>query len=83
VKYAKEAGVSLPENAGRHTFITMYAAAYHDQAKLTSIVGNTEGVRANSYDGVEVETNGVAYFAIMPGTAAVETQAQQCREAAA
>ena len=83
VKYAKEAGVSLPENAGRHTFITMYAAAYHDQAKLTSIVGNTEGVRANSYDGVEVETNGVAYFAIMPGTAAVDAQAPQCREAAA
>ena len=66
VKYAREAGVSLPENAGRHTFITMYAAAYHDQARLTSIVGNTEGVRANSYDGVEVETNGLAYFAIMP-----------------
>lgn len=66
VERAREAGVDLPKNAGRHTFITMYAAAYHDQAKLTSIVGNTEGVRANSYDGVEVEANGRAYFAITP-----------------
>lgn len=66
VKYAAEAKVSIPENAGRHTFITMYAAAYHDQAKLTSIVGNTEGVRANSYDGVEVEAKGKAYFSITP-----------------
>ena len=66
VERAKEAKVKLPKNAGRHTFITMYAAAYHDQAKLTSIVGNTEGVRANSYDGVEVEANGKAYFGIMP-----------------
>jgi len=66
VAAAKEAKISLPKNAGRHTFITMYAAAYHDQAKLTSIVGNTEGVRANSYDGVEVEANGLAYFGIMP-----------------
>ena len=66
VERANEAKVKLPKNAGRHTFITMYAAAYHDQAKLTSIVGNTEGVRANSYDGVEVEANGRSYFGIMP-----------------
>lgn len=66
VRYAAEAKVSIPKNAGRHTFITMYSAAYHDQVKLTSIVGNTEGVRANSYDGVEVEANGKAYFSITP-----------------
>lgn len=66
VEYAGEAGIALPANAGRHTFITMHAAAYHDQNLLSSIVGNTEGVRANSYDGVEVETNGRAYFAITP-----------------
>jgi len=66
VKYAAEAKVTIPENAGRHTFITMHAAAYHDQPLLTSIVGNTEGVRANSYDGVEIEANGKAYFSITP-----------------
>ena len=66
VKYAAEAEIKLPGNAGRHTFITMFAAAYHDQPLLTSIVGNTEGVRANSYDGMEIEANGKAYFSITP-----------------
>lgn len=66
LKHAAKANVRLPGNAGRHTFITMYAAAYHDQVRLTNIVGNTEGVRANSYDGVEIEANGKAYFAITP-----------------
>lgn len=65
-KYAESAGIRLPENAGRHTFITMFAAAYHDQVKLTSIAGNTESVRAKNYDGVEIEANGKAYFAITP-----------------
>lgn len=36
---------------------------------LSSIVGNTEGVRVHSYDGVEVEKNGKAYFAITPSAA--------------
>ena len=66
VKYAAKAEIKLPGNAGRHTFITMFAAAYHDQPLLTSIVGNTEGVRANSYDGMEIEANGKAYFSITP-----------------
>ena len=64
--YAKKAGVKLPQNAGRHTFITMHAAAYHNPILLSSIVGNTESVRANSYDGVEIEANGKAYFEITP-----------------
>ena len=66
VLWAKKADVKLPKNAGRHTFITMHAAAYHDQALLTSLVGNTEGVRVKSYNGVEVEKNGKAYFDIKP-----------------
>lgn len=72
VRYAKAAGVELPKNAGRHTFITMHAAAYHDQNLLSSIVGNTEGVRANSYDGVEVEKNGKTYFSITPESLGLE-----------
>lgn len=65
-EYAQKAGVKLPQNAGRHTFITMHAAAYHDPLLLSSIVGNTESVRANAYDGVEIEANGKAYFEITP-----------------
>lgn len=64
--YAKAAGAEIPKNAGRHTFITMHTAAYHDQNLLSSIVGNTESVRANNYDGVEIEKNGKEYFTITP-----------------
>ena len=64
--YAKEAGINLPKNAGRHTFITMHAAAYHDQSLLTSIAGNTPDVRAEHYDGLTFEDQGKAYFDIMP-----------------
>ena len=63
---AKEAGVKLPGNAGRHTFITMHSAAFHDQNLLTSIAGNSPDVRANNYDGLTFEDEGKAYFAIMP-----------------
>lgn len=66
---AKEAGVTLPKNPGRHTFITMYEAAHHDANALSAIVGNTEGVRSRSYNGVELEREGKAYFEIMPGKA--------------
>ena len=65
-EYAKTAGVTLPKNAGRHTFITMYEAVHHDANALSAIVGNTEGVRSRSYNGVELEREGKAYFAIMP-----------------
>ena len=64
---AKEAGMAhLPENAGRHTFITMYEAAHHDTNALSGIVGNTDAVRARSYNGVELSSEGEAYFRIMP-----------------
>lgn len=66
IDYAKKAHIKIPSNAGRHTFITMHAAAYHNSNLLSSIVGNTESIRANSYDGVEIEANGKAYFEITP-----------------
>lgn len=66
--YAAEAKIKLPKNAGRHTFITMYEAAYHDEKALSGIAGNTEGVRSRSYNGVEIEREGKAYFKIMPIT---------------
>jgi site-specific recombinase XerD len=66
VKRAKEAGITLPKNAGRHTFITMHSAAYHDQNLLSSIAGNTDDVREQHYDGLTFEDEGKAYFEILP-----------------
>ena len=70
VRHAKALKISLPENVGRHTFITMHAAAYHDQAMLSSIAGNTEDVRSRNYDGLTDEEEGRAYFeTILPKVA--------------
>lgn len=66
VSAAKEAGVYLPENAGRHTFCTMFEAAYHDSNALSAIVGNSEDVRSHHYNGVAKPPEGRAYFAILP-----------------
>lgn len=69
VKRAKEAKIYLPKNVGRHTFVTMHSAAYHDQSLLTSIAGNTDDVRSEHYDGLTFEDEGKAYFAITPSCA--------------
>lgn len=68
-KIAKAAGVKkLPENCGRHTFCTMFDAAYHDQAKLTAIAGNTEDIRAKHYNGLATEKEGREFFSILPSS---------------
>ena len=63
---ASEVNVYLPENAGRHTFCTMFEAAHHDANALTAIAGNTEDVRDRHYNGVAKPQDGRDYFAIMP-----------------
>lgn len=66
-KIAKSIGINdLPENAGRHTFITMHAAAYHDPNALTAIAGNSVSVRARHYDGRTSQKEGLEYFQILP-----------------
>lgn len=70
-KYANEAAIELPKNCGRHTYITMFTAAHHDESALTAIVGNSSDVRAKSYNGVEIEREGKAYFDILPAPASV------------
>jgi integrase len=63
---ATKAGVDLPDNAGRHTFCTMFEAAHHDSNALTAIVGNTESIRDRHYNGIAKPQEGRDYFAIMP-----------------
>ena len=66
-KIAKLAEIKyLPENCGRHTFCTMFDAAYHDQAKLTAIAGNSEDIRAKHYNGLATEKEGREFFNILP-----------------
>lgn len=63
---AEDADIKMPKNVGRHTFITMFEAVHHNESALTAIVGNTDDVRAKSYNGVELKREGEAYFSILP-----------------
>ncbi len=67
---ARRAGVAMPKNAGRHTFITMHVAAYGDPAKTQAIVGTSAKMRAENYCGLASHRDGEAYFAIMPSRTA-------------
>ena len=66
VDAADAAKAKLTKNAGRHTFITMFEAVHHDANALTAIVGNTDDVRSKSYNGVELRSEGEAYFRMLP-----------------
>ena len=66
---ADKAGIThLPKNCGRHTFCTMFDAAFHDQVQLTAIAGNSEDIRARHYNGLATEKEGRRFFAILPSS---------------
>lgn len=71
---ALRAGVTVPMNAGRHTFCTMFEAAYHDGSALSAIVGNSEDVRSHHYNGVARPQEGRDFFTIMPTQTDVEVE---------
>ena len=63
---AKKAGVSLPDNAGRHTFISMHVAFYEHLGK-TALEANTseEKIKSNYLDLVTRE-EAKKFWAIRP-----------------
>ena len=63
---ARENGIPVFQNCGRHTFITYHVAAYGDPAKTTAMVGTSDKMRADNYCGLAAKEQGEAYFAIMP-----------------
>lgn len=79
-KIAAVAGIKdIPENCGRHTFCTMFDAAFHDQAQLTAIAGNSEDVRMKHYNGLATEKEGRAFFNILP-SASVTAESESSSE---
>lgn len=62
----RDAGSKIPNNACRHTFITMHCAAYGDPAKTEAIVGTSATMRARNYMGLASKKDGEAFFSIMP-----------------
>lgn len=63
-----KAGIDIPKNGYRHTFITKHVAAYGDPAKTQAIVGTSAQMRANNYCGLDSRKEGEAFFAITPST---------------
>jgi integrase len=63
---ARENGIPMFHNCGRHTFITYHVAAYNDPAKTTAMVGTSEKMRADNYCGLAEKKDGEAYFKILP-----------------
>ena len=63
---AENTGVSLPDNAGRHTFISMHVAHYESMDK-TALEANTspEKIKSNYLDLVTKE-NAQRYWEIRP-----------------
>ena len=65
-RLAREQGIPIFQNCGRHTFITYHVSAYGDPAKTQAIVGTSAKMRAENYCGLASRRNGEAYFKIMP-----------------
>ena len=65
-RLAREQGIPIFQNCGRHTFITYHVSAYGDPAKTQAIVGTSAKMRAENYCGLASRRDGEAYFKIMP-----------------
>ena len=68
--FARENGVGMFHNCGRHSFITYHVAKYGDPAKTTAMAGTSDKMRADNYCGLASKKDGEAYFGIMPGAGA-------------
>ena len=67
---SKKAGTTLelPDNAGRHSFITMHVALENNFAKTESIAGTGRDMREHNYMGLATKKQAEAYFAVTPET---------------
>lgn len=65
---AEKMGMRIPHNAGRHTFITMHVAAFHNEQVTQTICGTSKDMLVRNYMGLATDAQGKAYFAIMPKT---------------
>jgi hypothetical protein len=64
---AQRAGVTLPDNAGRHTFISMHVAAYESLDKTATESDNSSALIKSNYLGIVTREDAAKYWAIRPG----------------
>lgn len=65
-KAAKEVGIEVPRNAGRHTFITQMLALTHDLQKTCQYAGTSPVMVQNHYNGLSFEDDATKFFGIRP-----------------
>jgi integrase len=63
---SKELGISIPKNAGRHTFITMHVAAYEQPETTDFITGTSGHMRSSHYQGLITKAEALKFFDIKP-----------------
>jgi integrase len=63
---AQRAGVTLPDNAGRHTFISMHVAAYESLDKTATESDNSSALIKSNYLGIVTRADAAKYWAIRP-----------------
>ena len=63
---AQRAGISLPDNAGRHTFISMHVAAHESLDKTATESDNSPALIKSNYLGIVTREDAAKYWAIRP-----------------
>lgn len=62
----KKLGLKIPNNVGRHTFITMHVAAYGQPNVTEAMAGTSKEMRAAHYMGLASKREGERFFGIVP-----------------
>jgi integrase len=65
---AKRAGISLPDNAGRHTFISMFVEAHQDLARAALQANNSPDIIQSNYLHLVSKEDAARYWQIYPPT---------------
>jgi hypothetical protein len=66
VAAAKKAGIALPDNAGRHTFISMHVAHHESIDKAALESDNSSEIIKSNYLDIVTREDGAKFWAIRP-----------------
>ena len=62
----RSAGVKIPHNAARHTFISYHRAKYNNPSLTAGVCGTSEGMQAQNYMNPAFRAEAEEFFAITP-----------------
>lgn len=65
-KLARKHGITLPHNAGRHSFVTYHIAWQQSPSQTETMVGTSQAMRISHYMGLATLSEGKKFFSIRP-----------------